>query len=299
MNQIRQILEDAGYSLTELPKEFRAKPLYRESNNNTSLRIDKFTGEWIDFSANLRGNLNELVKLTLGLKSMEDVNSWMKTRATSFVRPTLKPTIKQRKIFAIENLRALMPIHTYWIERGISMETLTTFKGGLVANGKMADRYVFPIYGPQDKIYGFSGRTVKDKTPKWKHIGNKTEWRYPFYFNRWLVFEKKALIIVESIGDMLALWDSDIKNTFVCFGLSLSGVQVKSLLKFNLDKIVISLNNDSDKPQNTGQIAAAKMSEMLYQFYDKEQIIIAPPTKKDFGEMTKEENRKWYESCSL
>ena len=44
MEDIRDILTDLGYSLRDYGKEYRAKPLYRESDNDTILTIEKSTG---------------------------------------------------------------------------------------------------------------------------------------------------------------------------------------------------------------------------------------------------------------
>ena len=68
MENLRLILESFGYVLIEHPKEFRTRPLYRESGNATSLRINKNTGNWIDFGACIGGNLLELIRITKGFK---------------------------------------------------------------------------------------------------------------------------------------------------------------------------------------------------------------------------------------
>ena len=48
----------------------------------------------------------------------------------------------------------------------------------------MQHRYVFPIFNGKNEIIGFAGRDLlqmKDnKRPKWKLIGDKSMWKYPF-----------------------------------------------------------------------------------------------------------------------
>ena len=98
--------------------------------------------------------------------------------------------------------------------------------------------------------------------------------------------------MVESIGDMLSLWQAGVKNTLVTFGTSLSLAILNYSLKLDPRKIYISLNNDSNK-NNAGNIAAEKTQARLSRYFDKSQLKIALPPKKDFGEMTKEEIVQW------
>ena len=51
--QIRDILSDIGYNLQDLGKEYRARPIYRDSDSNTVLRIRKDNGNWVDFKENI------------------------------------------------------------------------------------------------------------------------------------------------------------------------------------------------------------------------------------------------------
>ena len=55
---VYQILTDLGYQLKDCGKEFRAKPLYRDSDNDSVLRIYKDTGKWVDFKQNMSGDIN-------------------------------------------------------------------------------------------------------------------------------------------------------------------------------------------------------------------------------------------------
>ena len=64
------------------------------------------------------------------------------------------------------------------------------------------------------------------------------------------------------------------------------------LLKLDPDKIYISFNNDNEK-NNAGNDAAEKAFNKLLRYFDKRQLVIKLPTKKDFGEMTTEEIIKW------
>src|SRR5258705_5365402 len=84
--KIREILTDLGYELRDCGKEFRAKPIYRDSDNSTSLCIHKDTGYWCDFSMGISGKFDELVQITLKLDSLEAAQKWRGKRL-----PTLPP----------------------------------------------------------------------------------------------------------------------------------------------------------------------------------------------------------------
>jgi DNA primase len=292
---VYQVLTDLGYQLKDYGKEFRTKPLYRESDNDTVLRIYKDTGKWFDFKQNISGDINSLVKLTLKLEDMSQAQQWLKNKnfVSNNATEINKPLIKSSKKFDTEILSRLEDNQDYWINRGVDIETLKTFKGGVAKMGKMKNRYVFPIFNSKNNIIGFSGRDITNLSKiKWKHLGEKTEFLYPLFLNSEIIQEQRELILVESIGDMLSLWQAGIKNTLVTFGTSLSLAILNYCLKIDPKKIYISLNNDSNK-NNAGNIAAEKTQARLSRYFDKSQLKISLPPKKDFGEMIKEEIVQW------
>jgi len=292
---VYQVLTDLGYQLKDYGKEFRTKPLYRESDNDTVLRIYKDTGKWFDFKQNISGDINSLVKLTLKLEDMSQAQQWLKNKnfVSNNATEINKPLIKSSKKFDTEILSRLEDNQDYWINRGVDIETLKTFKGGVAKMGKMKNRYVFPIFNSKNNIIGFSGRDITNLSKiKWKHLGEKTEFVYPLFLNSEIIQEQRELILVESIGDMLSLWQAGINNTLVTFGTSLSLAILNYCLKIDPKKIYISLNNDSNK-NNAGNIAAEKTQARLSRYFDKSQLKISLPPKKDFGEMTKEEIVQW------
>ena len=298
INNIHQILTNIGYSLKDCGKEYRAKPIYRESDNDTVLRIYKDSGFWIDFKENISGDFSSLIRKSLNLKTDADAKEWLKCKNYSFIerKTQEKPALKNKKIFDKELLLKLDQEHDYWINRNVKLETLTSFKGGLAKAGKMKNRYVFPIFGLKQEIIGFSGRDVTNQSKiKWKHLGDKSSWIYPAYFNLQILNDKKEVYLVESIGDLLALWDANIKNVIVTFGLEISVSILNLLLKIDPNKIYISLNNDEAK-NNAGNIAAEKALNKLSRYFDRYQLQIKLPLKKDFGEMTEEEIQRWFKN---
>lgn len=296
-NSVVTILNNIGYdNLIEDGRFVRAKPLYRESDNNTSLRIDKVTGKWIDFSARESGGLELLVKKTLNV-SDDKVKEVLGGLNLAVVGKYTPPAITVPEYFSKEKLQRLEKNHEYWIKRGISLETISQFQGGVAHSGKMNGRYVFPIFDLKDRIVGFAGRdlwnTYEDR-PKWKLISKKTEWIYPAFLNVSEILIKKEVIITESIGDLLSLYDSGVRNVLVAFGVKISSSLVSFLLKMDPKKIYISFNNDIES--EVGQKACLEAKKTLTRLFDESQIKIALPNKKDFGEQTKEENLSWYKN---
>jgi hypothetical protein len=292
---VYQILTDLGYKLKDYGREYRTKPLYRESDNDTVLKIYKDSGHWFDFKENISGDFNSLVSMTLKLENPEKAKEWLKDKNFSFSRsfePT-KPLLKSTKKFDIEILENLELNHQYWNKRNITYETLTQFKGGIAKAGKMKNRYVFPIFDINNNIIGFSGRDITNLSKiKWKHLGEKNDFLYPLFLNKNIIEDIKEVILVESIGDMLSLYQAGIKNVLVTFGTNLSLSILNYCLKIDVKKIYISLNNDSNK-NNAGNIAAEKTYARLKRYFDDKQLRISLPTKKDFGEMNKEEILQW------
>jgi len=291
MSSVYDILTSIGYDLRDFGKSYRSKPIYRDSNNNTALIIDKETGRWHDFTTNQGGDIKQLIKLTLKTPSEEDLNKYLSGFTVTAVQNNVK--IEQQKIFPKDLLIKLRKDHDYWIKRGVSRETLELFQGGVADNGKMANRYVFPIFNSKDEIVGFSGRSLsKNPEIKWKHIGAKSNWCYPLKLNKEIILSQKEVIVVESIGDLLSLWDAGVKNVIVAFGIDISSTLISFLIKIDAQKIILSFNNDIDNNE-VGNKAALKAKNKLLNHFDEKQIKIALPTKKDFGEMNYEEIKQW------
>ena len=296
LNNIQEILTSIGYSLKDYGKEYRTKPIYRESDNDTVLRIYKDTGFWVDFKENTSGDFPLLIKKTLNLNSQEDAKKWLRDKNYSvgnIIENKNQLKIKNKKIFDKDLLLKLDKNHDYWLKRGITFDTLEVFNGGLIVAGKMKNRYVFPIFNSKKEIVGFSGRDISNNSKiKWKHIGDKSNWCYPVFLNLDIIKNIKEIYIIESIGDCLALWNAGIKNSIVTFGLDISTSILNFLLKIDPNKIYISLNNDIDGNE-AGNRAAEKAYSKLSRYFDSRQLSIKLPTKKDFGEMSTAEILEW------
>jgi len=303
---IRQILIDIGYTLSDYGREFRAKPLYRDSDNNSVLRIWKNSGQWVDFKENISGSIEDLVKLTLKLKSIEEAKKWISERGIETSNEDhnrQKVVTTQTTIFDKSLLIRLLRDDSYWLNRGISSKTLQPFQGGVASSGKMFNRYVFPIFNCKDEIVGFAGRDISrislEGRPKWKLIGDKKQWGFPLKVNAKDVKSSKEVIIVESIGDMLALRENGINNCIVSFGLNISPKIICCLIGYNPKKIIIAFNDDSSR-NAAGNLAAESAELRLLNYFDRDQIQVKLPLgAKDFGEMHLKDSQlisNWYNS---
>ena len=77
MNDIRDILDDLGYVVHDNGREFRMNPLYRDSSSSSVLRVYKDTGWFTDFKACKAGPFEELVRLTLGVQTLDQAKSYI------------------------------------------------------------------------------------------------------------------------------------------------------------------------------------------------------------------------------
>lgn len=293
---VKEILIDLGYSnISEGPKEYRMRPIYRDSDNNTVLSVKKESGRFIDFSKGITGSIEDLIKLSLNLKNVEEVKTWISNKNISLERrEEAKPKLVTQKVYEKDMLLKLKKDHSYWINRGIPEDVVSQFEGGVASSGKMAGRYVFPIFNKYDQIVGFSGRDIlgRSEVPKWKHIGNKSFWCFPAKLTLKAIKSKKEVFIVESIGDALALYNAGIDNFIVSFGLEISTAIINFLLKVDVSKIRICFNDDSEN-NSAGNEASEKAYNKLTKFFDRNQVVINLPSKNDFGEMTTEEITEW------
>jgi DNA primase len=288
MNDIKTILEKIGYtSLKQMGDNWSTRPLYRESNNDFALSIKCDSGIYYDFVERRGGSFTELVQRSLKLLTHQDAEKILKDN--NFEDSEIKSNhyeqhITMQKVFSKDMLLKLIHDNSYWNKRGISNETLDIFQGGITWNGRMTGRYVFPIINEKWELVGFSGRRLNndEKYPKWLLIGKKKEWVYPMQSYQYIK-EKKQVVLVESIGDFLALYTVGIKNVLVLFGVSLSAAVIAFLLKYDVAKINICLNNDEEK-NSVGNNAAKDIKKELQAYFDESQLNIINLPYKDIND---------------
>lgn len=282
---IKEILQNAGFKIVlETADYYRMKPLHRASSNPSCLAVNKKTGQWKDWGSTDHGSLEYLIKITTGGKIdfqpiINDVDDLKEEISISFNK---------------EEIKALLPSYSFYNKKGISNETLKLFQGGFCQGGKMYNRFVFPIYNRSGmELVGLAGRAILENPVKWKLMGKKTKWSYPLFVSESQIIQKKSVILVESIGDLLSLYESGIKNVLVLFGTAISNHMISEIITLCVSRIIIATNNDSQKNINAGQIAAQKIKEKLSCWFSTSSVDICLPEQNDFGDMSKEEILKW------
>jgi hypothetical protein len=301
MTGVTEILKQIGYTkFTDYGKQVSMSPLYRESDNPKALTVNKETGEWYDFVECIGGSLESLVEKTLG-KPLDNI---LRDKIASGVSiPTQTDSeieLDHIKVFDKNLLLKLNKEYTYWEKRGVSKQTLEKYEGGVTLNGRMANRFVFPIFNENKDVIGFSGRLLykSEFLPAWKHLGSKMNWCYPAFHNKNKILKTKTAILVESIGDLLSLNEAGVENVLVTFGVRVSPKIIQFLLKADCQRILLAFNNDSFKvdlrKKNVGNHRAAKTRQDFLNYFDSNQISLAiPEEKNDFGEMSVKEIEVW------
>lgn len=298
--QIRDLLTNAGLVLRDEGKMWRTKATYRGGSNSNSIAIYKNSGVWHDYGAGLFSQPFEKLLDLIGSKGVDLSNIARSPDIPQIEEPQVE-TIYPESVLA-----RLLPHFKFYTERGIPIEALHRLRAGLAMSGKLYKRIVFPIFNSEFKIVGFSGRYIGEELgdrPKWKHLGKKKNWVYPLYckndeglFTREAILKNKEVILVESIGDLLAFHTRGIFNVLCCFGLNVSPAIVFALMELDPERIILALNNDENKGENnTGRIAAINNFLFLLTYFDYSSIGIALPVKKDFGEMNDVDFRAWLE----
>ncbi|MDB4314586.1 hypothetical protein N9955_01005 [bacterium] len=302
MVDYKGILENLGYKLTDRGDYWHSAALYRGGNNLTALQIYKNSGVWRDFVEDTEFMPFEaLIEKSANTKDKLKIREILNKKGSSVnIATKERNLLREEKTYDPNCLKKLLPHYDFYTtrEKSISEATLKDYQCGLSTGGKLYQRIVFPVFNKAGRIHGFSGRKVsnEDERPKWLHVGKKNTWFYPYHTIKEIpkaISENRCVYLVESIGDSLALYDKGIKNNLVCFGLNMSPKFISNLSCLDVDRIYISLNNDSNKKINRGFEAAFKVFCKLTESLDYDKIYFAPPTGEDFGEMNKEQIEKF------
>lgn len=301
--EIKETLDRFGFKLRDCGNFWQTNAIWRDGDNFTAIQIYKDTGVWKDFvNSGKPFPFKVLVKKVLRTNDQSILDNYeineIPVSSDIFEQPERKDKIVAEKTYEPEILSDLLPHYKFYEDKGISAQTLKLYQSGYATKSSMYHRYVFPIFRYKDDkvLIGFSGRHVSweegSNLPKWKHLGTKKNWVYPLclptggsYDFEKAVEATRSAYIIESVGDSLALTENGMLNHVVTFGLDLSQKVMMSLLSLGVREIYICTNNDSNKKENRGKIAALKYFVYLMDFFDLDVIRVKMPQGNDLSEM--------------
>lgn len=301
MFNVEEILDRLNYPIHIRGRNCVCDTSFR-GGDSKSLYVNE-NGTCHDLVQNRTFPLVELVQNILGGTLLEAQKFIGSNQEAAPIEKEVK--LKVEKNFDPQVIHELTKSYKFYLDKGIRKEVLEEFGGGLCHGGKMYLRFCFPIYNKQKKINGVAGRCVrftsqeekqfgKDRPfPKWKILGEKKNFLYPLFISSPFIQESRQIVLVESIGDCLSLWNSGIKNVFCLFGVALSDPALIAIAAEAPKEILLALNNDSESDRNRGVEGAAKVRAKLNKLFSLSSIRDAFPEKNDFGAQSVEENLNW------
>lgn len=302
---IKEVLDNLGYNPKSSSNYWVCAAIYRNGDNKNALSINKENGSFRDFVTGDRGSWNKFLNLALN-GDKELIKKYSKSEfEIRDIPPIHNLNLMQTKKYDKSLLNKLIPYYDFYTNKGISKETLKLFQVGLATAAKLKNRLVFPIFALDGSMIGFAGRLVMDHEylPKWLIVGSKKNFTYPLHLSAKSIIEKREVILVESVGDTISLFDAGIENIACIFGTSLQKEMLKQLISLNVRKITIGLNNDLNRTKivkgekvksNPGQEAAVILKKQLSNFFDNIEIIVPPNGKNDWGKCNREEIQKFF-----
>lgn len=289
---VKDFLRENGYTVIEHSNYYQIPALWRGGSDPTSVVVYPSNNTVIDFVANEKFNIEELLCKVAGIASKFELRKFLDEKNIKIIKTSRSGVVMQiQKPFPLEVIKNLYPDYTYFIGRGIREETIKTFRGGVCGEGRLKNRFVFPVFNSKGQIIGLFGRAIDSHVlPKYKILGKKGMFVYPAFVNFKQISEAKEVILVESPVCVFKLWDCNIKNTLCLFGTEISNAILNFCIKINAKRIIISTNNEQSM---IGNNASIKMADRLRRYFDHEQVLIHLPLKKDFGEMSCKEIEEW------
>lgn len=256
----------------------------RTGNHLSILRSGKFhcvVGSDSDPNHN-----KEILKL-VGLNSSSE----------SYISNQVEEKVEVEKFYEENVIDRLVKNYEYFNKRNIPDSILEKFDCGLAGEGQFQNRFTFICRDIENRIIGFSGRSVIKSPIPWKIVGPKSKFIFPSKSMSYEAAKNGTIILVESIPCCLSLAKVGLYNTVCLFGVSLSQYILQYLISLSPKSIIISTNFDST---NIGQEAAQKIHAKLSRFFNEDVLRIKFPlnNKKDFNEMSDLELEKWKEELN-
>jgi DNA primase len=147
--------------------------------------------------------------------------------------------------------------HPYFMERGLTSETVAEFGLGFCAKGVMSGRIAIPIHNTAGELVGYAGRwpgEPPDERPKYRLPDGfkKASEIYRLGQAMKQPFEQ-PLIIVEGFFDVMKLWQLGICKAVALMGSSMSAAQEELIAKFVLPYSTAIVMFDEDAAGRAGR----------------------------------------------
>lgn len=125
-------------------------------------------------------------------------------------------------------------------KRGITVEDMIKFNIGFCKEGPYSGRVIIPSYGENGQLNYFTARAYKDSDRKYKNppVASKDVIGFELYIN-W----NAPLILCEGMFDAITIK----RNCIPLLGKVLHDKLMEKIVKSNVDRIYIALDNDARK----------------------------------------------------
>ena len=281
--QVKEILAQCGITIgSELDSHFLIFCPFHNNRNTPACEVDKEKGLFICFSCQENGTLLDFVMKTTKRSYFEASriisNAAKEINFTDQIVNTIS-TSKEIEPFDIELIKKLYNgclesdrAKQYWDSRGITSESINTFKLGYSSN---QDMVTVPVQSDSGMYVGFVARSVEGKS--FKNSTNMPRSKVLFNLNR-CKFEE--IIVVESSFDAIKLHQMGF-HAVATLGANVSREQMRLLEKY-ATKIILAPDSD-----DAGQTFVNKIMDNIKS--RDISLIKVPEGKKDIGDMTKQE----------
>lgn len=124
-------------------------------------------------------------------------------------------------------------------------------------------RLMIPIKNELGYVVGFSGRVLKDQSPKYlnsrdSETFNKSKILYNMDIAKNFISDDNSIILVEGFFDVIALAKYQINNVVATMGTSFTSSHLDLLKRYRVKKIILGFDQD-----NAGKKAAYKIGSLL------------------------------------
>lgn len=221
------------------------------------------------FGCGRNGDIIDLVKFIENVDFKEACAIVSKNTGINISISPLDPEFEHHKVVMTnhalrycDNLSKRPDALEYLFNRGLNMDTIVKFGLGITDKDEfkyrtdlcgISNRITFPFlscYDKEPQCIGFGYRTITDELPKYindknsEHGFNKHTALYGFWHAKASIKERNCVMLTEGYLDVLALHQSNIKNTVCCCGTAISVEQIK-IIKTCTNNVILLLDGDT------------------------------------------------------